>query len=288
MRRATLSLVSVVVVALVAMAAGATTSPPRRPLIVTSQDHSLAEAGDCQTFHTRTFTTLPATATAEETRDFQLVGNRHLKVTSGNEGGVSIQGWNRPYAHLNVCKSAVALTDAQARKALAGITVLVGGNEIVARGPELSDTQTWWVHMILSVPRTSRIDVTSANGGISIRNMSGRVSARATNGGISIAGCEGDHYLETKNGGISIDKVSGRVSAVTEGGPISLKLRDLAVPPIEAITDAAGAIHCNLQGCLDGVGNWAENRKRLRLGGDSAPSIRLTSFSADIMIEQVR
>ena len=57
---------------------------------------------------------------------------------------------------------------------------------------------------------------------------------------------------------------------------------------LEAVTADQGEIYCNVKGCAEGVGRWAADRKRLRIGGDAAPSIRLTSYSADIMIEQVR
>lgn len=202
---------------------------------------------------------------------------------------MAVKGWNRPYARLTVCKAAVGISDVEAQRALAGINVSVSGSEIVARGPELNANQTWWVNMILWVPRSARLDVTSANGGISIRNMAGRVTARATNGGISIASSAGDNDLTTKNGGISIDKVSGRINAVTEGGSISLKLRDLTLPTLEAVTlNDGGEIVCNVKGCADGVGDWAADRRRLRIGREAVPSIRLTSVSADIMIEQVR
>jgi hypothetical protein len=265
------------------------TTPARRPLIVTSQDHSLIDADSCKNFHTTTLTSLPAAARSEEQRNVHLNEARQLKVLTATEGGVAVQGWDRPYARLTVCKAAVALSDTEARKTLAGITVSVSANEIVARGPELNANQTWWVNMILWVPRSARIDVTSTNGGISIRNMAGHITARATNGGISIASCGGDNDLTTKNGGISIDKVSGRVNAVTESGSISLKLRNLDLPTLEAITlHENGEIVCNVKGCADGVGEWAADRKRLRIGHESTPSIRLTSVSADIMIEQVR
>ncbi|HUP49719.1 MAG TPA: hypothetical protein VNA04_13115 [Thermoanaerobaculia bacterium] len=268
-------------------AAGATT-PTRRPLIVTQQNHALADAEDCQRFHTSTITSLPHSARSEEKKDVRLETSKHLTVKMGSEGGVSVRGWDRPFARLTVCKSAVALTAEQARRALARIDVAVTRDEIIARGPEPDETQTWWVNMILWVPRTAHLDLTATNGGIAIRGMTSHVTARATNGGISIAGCAGEHHLETKNGGISIDKVSGSVHAVTEAGPISLKLRDLIVPPLEAITDEQGEIYCNLKNCSDGRGDWAANRKRLRIGGQSVPSIRLTSLSADIMIAQVR
>lgn len=265
------------------------TTTARRPLIVTSQNHALIDADSCETFHSTTLTSLPGAAHAEEKRNINLTEGSPLKVITATEGGVAVKGWNRPYARLTVCKAAVALNDIDARRALAGINVSVSGSEIVASGPELNPNQTWWVNMILWVPRSARLDVTSANGGISIRNMAGRVTARATNGGISIASSAGDNELTTKNGGISIDKVSGRINAVTEGGSISLKLRDLTLPTLEAVTLNDGAeIVCNVKGCADGVGDWAADRRRLRIGREAVPSIRLTSVSADIMIEQVR
>lgn len=290
MRRAILSLaVALILSSTVAYAAATTISTSARPpLIVTSQNHALVDADDCQHFHTRTLTSLPALVHSEEKRNVQLGPGLQLSVRTGTEGGVSVRGWDRSYARLTVCKSAVALTEHQAKDALSDVNVAVRQSEIVAEGPAFNQTQTWWVNMILWVPRAAKLDVTAANGGIAIRNMSGQVTARATNGGISIASCAGENDLQTKNGGISIDKVSGRVRAVTEGGAISLKLRDLTLPALEAITDDQGEIYCNVKGCADGIGQWAADRKKLRIGGDAAPSIRLTSYSADIMIEQVR
>ena len=260
----------------------------RQPLIITTQDHSLANAENCEHFHTRTLTTLGAAAHIEGTRNLQISESRLLSVRTGSEGGVLVRGWDKPFARLTVCKSAAAKTSVEAEKIVRQIEVAVSGNEIVAHGPQLNDAHAWWVDMILWVPKTARLDVTAANGGIAIRNMTGRVTARATNGGISIAGCAGEHYLETKKGGISIDKVSGSVDAKTESGPISLKLRSATVPPLEASTDEQGEILCNVKACASTPGAWTANRKRLRIGGDSTPSIRLTSYSADIMIEQVR
>ena len=265
----------------------AATNVPRRPLIVSSQDHSLVEAVDCEHFHTQNLTSLPSSAQAEERRDVALNADQPLKIRAMNEGGVSVRGWDRPFARLTVCKSAMAMTDQQAKTMLESINVSVRDGEIVAIGPNADQTQTWWAHMILQVPKTASLDVSSANGGIAIRNMTGRVSARATNGGISIASCGGETHLETENGGISIDKMSGSVNAVTQNGPISLKLRDVAVPNLEAITDEEGEIVCNLKGCADNLGNWTPNRKHLRIGS-TAPQIRLTSYSSDIMIDHVR
>ncbi len=278
--RALLNLAVAVLIALPAFAA------IERPLIVTTQDHSLVDADDCDNFHTQNQTSLPSLAQSEEERRVGLAGINLLKVRTGNEGGVSIKGWDRPFARLTVCKTAVALSDVQARSTLRQINVAITNGEIVANGPALDETQTWWVHMILRVPRKANVDITSLNGGIAVRNMNGSVTARARNGGISLAGCAGVNNIRTENGGISLDKITGQINATTQNGPISLKLRDDATPSIDAQTDDTGEILCHLKTCAAGNGNWTADRKHLRIG--SSPSIRLTSYNADIMIEHVR
>ncbi len=281
MRRAALTLLGALLLAVSARAAA------QRPLIVTTQDHSLVDADDCAHFHTRNTTSLPAQVLAEEQWNLRLSGGDLLKVHTANEGGVSVKGWDKPYGTLTVCKSAVALSQVQAKTTLGRINVAVKSGEIDATGPELDQTQTWWVHMILRVPKSVHLDVSTVNGGIAVRNMTGKIMARATNGGISLAGCTGESYVTTENGGISLDKVSGRVAATTQNGPIALKLRDVTVPTIEARTELSGAIFCKVKGCEDGLADWTPDRKRMRIGS-AHPVIRLTTSSADIMIEQVR
>ena len=267
--------------------AAATFAAPTRTLIVTAQDHSLVEANDCQHFHTQNSSSLPAQARAEEQWNLRLSDVEVLNVRTENEGGIAVRGWDKPYGTLTVCKSAVALSQDQAKATLEKIKVTVSRGEVAASGPSLDQTQTWWAHMILRVPKRISLDVSTANGGIAIRNMTGRIFARATNGGISLAGCTGESNVQTENGGISLDKMSGSVAATTQNGPIALKLRDVDVPTIEARTDDNGAIFCKVKGCENGLASWAPDRKRMRIGS-AYPSIRLQTFSADIMIEQVR
>lgn len=283
MRRVALILAGALALTLSAQAA-----PTQRSLIVTSQDHSLVDSDDCEHFHTRNLTSLPALARSEEERQVPLLDVKILRVRTSEGGGVSVKGWDRPFARLTVCKSAMALSEDAARRALQSISVAVDGGDITAFGPGSTASQTWWVHMILNVPRDKHLDVEAANGGIAIRNMQGAVTARSTNGGISLASCAGENKVTTLNGGISLDRISGTIDATSRKGSISYKLRSVAVPVIEARTEDSGEILCNLKGCTDGLGDWTADRKQLRIGRGSAPSVRLTSYSADIMIEQVR
>jgi hypothetical protein len=260
-----------------------------RPLIVTSQDHSLAsgESDDCAHFHTRNETSLPSTATATEERTLRIAPGTVLRVRASEEGGVTVKGWDRPAARLTICKCAVAANDTQARQVLAAVKVVSTREDVFTHGPLTAKTQAWWVHMILRVPKSANIDVITSNGGIAIRNMSSRITARAKNGGISLAYCAGEQKITTQNGGISLDKISGKLDATTENGSISLKVQDGASAQIEARTVDEGEILCNLKGCSDGLGNWGADRKTLRIG-TATPTIRLTTGGAPIVIEQVR
>ncbi|HEX9162833.1 MAG TPA: hypothetical protein VF980_14095 [Thermoanaerobaculia bacterium] len=274
---------TVLLVAAVMLCAFGVRGATQRPLIVTQQDHSFVDSDDCSSFYTQNTTSFRAQAHAQEQRRISLAGIDVLRVQTKNAGGVSVRGWDRPFARLTVCKYAAALTETQADRALSDVMVAVGPGEIVALGPALNQTQTWWVHMILRVPKSANVDVAAADGGIAIRNMTGRITARATNGGISLASCTGDNRVTTENGGISLDKISGRIDATTQNGPISLRLRDEAVPALEATTD--DEIVCRLRVCTVSP---LTDRKRLHLGGGGAPQIRLTTTSAPIWIERVR
>jgi DUF4097 and DUF4098 domain-containing protein YvlB len=259
----------------------------QRPLIITSSDHSLVLADDCAHFHTQNFTSFPAKAQSEEQRDVTMSGIGLLHVRASEDGGVSIRGWDKATTRLTVCKYAGGLTQSQATATLGLVAVSYRGGEIAASGPEINQSQVWWVHMILRVPRAANLDVASSNGGIAIRNMNGRVTARAKNGGISIASCAGENKVATENGGITLDKITGPVDAQTQNGPISVKLRDVTVPALEAQTAEAGEILCKLTVCDDALSAWNANRKHLRIGR-TGPTIRLSTTTAPITIEQVQ
>src|SRR3954447_6811247 len=239
--------------------------PPQRTMIVTPQDFSNLLADDCEHFHTRNVTSFPATSRSQEQQEMPLQGIDILKIHSSEQGGISIKGWDKPVARLTVCKEAVGFTQQQAQRTLGAINISVRSGDINATGPAIDESQAWWVHMILRVPKSAKLDVTSSNGGISIRNMSGRITAHA------------------KNGGISIATTSGRIDATTENGPISVKLdRDTS---LEAQIADAGEILCNPRLCR--AENYSANHKHLRIGTGVA-SFKLSTTSAPIVIDQVR
>lgn len=260
----------------------------QRPLIMTSQDHSLLTIDDCDHFYSRTVSSFPAQAQSQEQHAVPLAGVGTLRVKASDEGGISIKGWDRPVARLTVCKYAVALTQVDADRTLRDVGVTWHNGDIWPSGPASDANRTWWVHLILRVPRTAAVDVSGSNGGIAIRNMSGRVTARATNGAISIASCDGQSTITTENGGISLENITGRMDATTQNGPISIKLQSgSAHPTIEARTEDLGEIRCRARACIDSQPLRNGGTKVLRISG-GLPLIRLSTGTAPILIEQVR
>jgi hypothetical protein len=269
------------------LACGAALARPyERQLIGAEQDpsHAAADDGDCSSFYRTTFTSFRAQVHDQEQRELDLSGVQQIKVSAAPEGGLSIRGWNKPYARLVVCRYAVAHTKAHASRVLGSINVSSRHGEIGAYGPRIDSTQAWWVNMTLYVPRRATVDVRSANGGVAIRNMSGRVTAHATTGGVSVAQSSGTYKITTEGGGITLDRVTGAVEAVSRGGGIAFKVAGSALPSIEARTAEGGHIMCSMKACEEAVASPAGSHLRT---GDSTPDVRLSSTGGSIWIGPV-
>jgi hypothetical protein len=265
-------------------AAPATARSMERQIIGAEQDPSArANGGDCESFYRTTFTSFPAQVHDQEQRELDLEDVDLIKVTSAQEGGLSIRGWNKPGARLVICRYAVASNKAHAMRVLGSISISSRNGEIAAYGPQLDATQAWWVNMTLYVPRRSNLDVRAANGGVAMRNLSGRVTAHATTGGISVSQSSGKYKISTDTGGITLDRVSGLVDANSRDGAIAFKIAGSALPSIEATAADGGHILCTLKGCEDAL---AANSSRLRLG-DGVPDVRLSSMGGSIWIGPV-
>lgn len=258
-----------------------------RQIIGTEQDHSIAQVGDCDDFFKTVFTSFPASVNDQEQKEISLAGINKLRITATQEGGISVRGWSRPAARLIVCRSAVAQTKVHASRVLEMIKVRHHDGEISAYGPAIDDKQAWWVNFILYVPRRAAVDVRAANGGVAIRNMDGNVTAHATTGGISVAQGSGSYKISTESGGITLDRLSGRVEAASQDGAIAFKVPGGDIPGIEARTEHDGEILCHIERCETGLGNWATDRKTLRIGS-AAPSVKLQTEGAAIIIDRVR
>lgn len=264
--------------------ATASARPLERQIIGAEQDSSRSVGGgDCESFFRTTFTSFNAQVHDREQRELDLTDVEQIKVTSAPEGGLSIRGWNKSTARLVICRYAVANTKTHAERVLGSIDVSSRNGEIAAHGPQLDATQAWWVNMTLYVPRRANIDVRASNGGVAMRNLTGRVTAHATTGGISVAQSSGKYKISTDSGGITLDRVSGLVDANSRDGAIAFKIAGAGWPSIEATAADGARILCTLKGCEDAM---AAGGNRLRLG-EGVPDVRLSSVGGSIWIGPV-
>jgi DUF4097 and DUF4098 domain-containing protein YvlB len=249
----------VLVLAASLFAAAASARPLERQIIGAEQDSAVRSggSGDCESFFRTTFTTFNAEVHDQEQRELDLTDVSLIKVTSAPEGGLSIRGWNKATARLVICRYAVAGTKTHASRVLGSINVSSRNGEIAAYGPQIDSTQAWWVNMTLYVPRRANIDVRASNGGVAMRNLTGRVTARATTGGISVAQSSGKYKISTDSGGITLDRVSGLIDANSRDGAIAFKIAGAGWPSIEANAADGAHILCTLKECEDAMAAWA-------------------------------
>ena len=129
-----------------------------------------------------------------------------LNVDAGQNGGISIEGWDRNEIRVRAVVQASA-EDAAGARALAGqVQVQTGGGRVYATGPENGRREWWSVSYRISVPRKNDLDL------------------RASNGGITILGVGGNMRFDTTNGGVKLQDVGGRVNGATRNGGLNVTL----------------------------------------------------------------
>jgi hypothetical protein len=202
------------------------------------------------------------TLNCEQNRGGRSDGQRHcemkeqtLSATSGQirvdgkrNGGVSVKGWERNEILVRAQITAQAPTQDEARALVNEVSIVTGGANIYADGPEARDRRWWAVSFEVFVPRQSDLwlkahnggisidgvrgamEFDTLNGGISLRDVNGKVKGHTTNGGLSVrlsgARWEGDGLdVETRNGGVQLslpENYSARLETGTVNGGVNL------------------------------------------------------------------
>jgi hypothetical protein len=145
-----------------------------------------------------------------------------LRVRPGEHGGVCVQpSTDGGYSAL-VCLAAGARDPKDADAILDRIEIENTGGTLSVSGPE----KDWAVYVVLSVPRDVTLDLSTTNGPLSLREVSGRFTLRATNGPITIAGTTGVVDAEAVNGPIKFRGHAGDVRLAAQNGPMKVTLDD--------------------------------------------------------------
>lgn len=139
-----------------------------------------------------------------EVRDVPLSGTpSRLVVDGGDNGGVTVVGWDQSSVKVTARIQAYARSASSARSIAQEIRILTDGT-IRADGPDRVRHSSWSVSYIIYTPRKMDLDLETENGGIGIEDVEGAMRLRARNGGISLDRVAGDVRGETENGGVHV------------------------------------------------------------------------------------
>jgi hypothetical protein len=131
---------------------------------------------------------------------------RELTVDASPNGGIRVEGSARYDVLVRARIVATAASEDRARQIAAGVRVQPSGDRLEAEGPTgLGRREGWSVSYDLSVPMQMALSLKTVNGGVSIRDVEGRIDFTTTNGGVRLTNVAGDVRGRTTNGGVDID-----------------------------------------------------------------------------------
>jgi DUF4097 and DUF4098 domain-containing protein YvlB len=76
--------------------------------------------------------------------------------------------------------------------------------------------------LIASVPRGSRLTVTTRDGSITVERIEGRLELRTDDGSVRVSEASGDMTIVTRDGSITLERVGGRIDARSGDGSITV------------------------------------------------------------------
>jgi DUF4097 and DUF4098 domain-containing protein YvlB len=274
--------------------------------------HSMSMSGghrepvmDCADLHVR-FDDRDAVTESEE-RTVTKSEAPTLHVRPHKNGGVQIQGWDKDTYSVTSCKFA-SNEDGSAQRILAQMTLSVKNGEVLTNGP--SGDGEWAIYLLIRAPKSSVIDLETANGPLSLYNVDGKLTAHATNGPITLRDFSGDADVRAANGPISISGSSGNVRIHTENGPISINLKGTTWTGTGLTADAQNGpltlsvpsdykssfsvesrnyspMSCHASICDNARKTWDDNNRRIEYGSSPA-MIKLSTVNGPVSIQSSR
>ena len=127
-----------------------------------------------------------------------------LSVDAGQNGGVSVEAWDRNDIRVRAIVRGSAREDSRARDIAGQVQVNAGGGRVYATGPDLNRREWWSVSYRINVPRKNDLDLSATNGGITIVGVNGNLRFDTTNGGVKLQNVGGRVTGETRNGGLNV------------------------------------------------------------------------------------
>jgi len=139
------------------------------------------------------------------------------------DGGIEVRGWDRDEVLVEIEKQGASAEDVKQIV----VTARQEGNriDVEVRGPQTTQL-TVGVHIsrqariIASVPKSSQLELRTADGAVSVERLAGRVDVRSGDGSVRAYQVDGELLVDTSDGSVKLDDVSGRVDVRTGDGSI--------------------------------------------------------------------
>ncbi len=138
-------------------------------------------------------------AYSRDLREMNIDPTGTLTVDAGQNGGVKVIGEERSDVLIRACVQAWGGNEAEAQERTKRVKIETDG---VIRGT--AEDKKFSVSFEIFVPLNMDLDLKARNGGLSVRNVSGKITLNTENGGIAVADAGGKIKGTTENGGVSI------------------------------------------------------------------------------------
>jgi hypothetical protein len=220
-----------------------------------------------------------------EVREFTLDTRRTLAVDAGDNGGISVEAWDRDEVLVRARIQAKGESRAEARRLVEQVEIETD-RTIRPRVPSARRDAWASVSFRVMVPRRSGLDLKAQNGGIGIDGVMGDIQFDTQNGGVSLDGVGGDVRGRTTNGGLSVTLTGTRwdgerLDVETTNGGVRLVVPDDYSADLETGT-VNGGLRLGFPVTVEGdVGR----RVRTRLGNGGAP-VRAVTTNGGVVIER--
>jgi DUF4097 and DUF4098 domain-containing protein YvlB len=208
-----------------------------------------------------------------------------LTVDGGENGGVTITGWDGDSVVMHALVRATGDSPDEAHDLASRVTVSFSNGRIRADGPASGHHDRWSVNYRIFVPRHSDLALETLNGPVSVENVTGHMTMKAVNGPVSLRQVGGDVYARAENGPIDVALDGAKwdgagLDAESENGPVELTLPARYAAHLETGTQN-GPMDVHFPITLQG--NLNVRHLSLDIGG-GGPPIRLITTNGPVTL----
>jgi len=166
-----------------------------------------------------------------EIKEQTLSAGGAIAVDAGQNGGVTVRGWERNEILVRARIQTAAPTQAQADQLAREVRIETALLRIHAEGPEQRNDFNWWVSFEIYAPNLSDLSLEAHNGGISLADVHGKIDFQTQNGGVNLRRVGGNVRGHTTNGGVNVELAGARwegelLEVRTTNGGVNLALPD--------------------------------------------------------------